>query len=436
MAVNYKAISSVTWWQNNNSQAVSLPTRAAGDLLVCLVWGFDGSTPSWSSGWTELTTELTSNGFDDYRGFVLWRIATGTSADNLSITPGNDGLVTEAVVLSFTGADPDEPFGTNEYKVTGTNSTSATQTHPSVTPAVADSALILWRAITMSVSNRTFTSSVTSASSPAGVERLDAGGLANWLDQAVYTRDGGFSGAQSFTTTANGTTDNVQQMWSILIRPAPTSTPVDLGGGTSTSSSSASGALTRSHAEALTGTALSVSSVADATLTVEGHARLLGTISSVSSASASALSVLNHGWLLEGPVASTSSASGALSVARNHQIHGTAISVSSLLGQLSQGRNNQITATSSSSSGASATLHIKQPPPYADYEFLIDWDRDNGLRISDFETGFDGWEPTDLLSLSTDHSYTGRSSLAQRRRHLRLRRPRPGLRHRPVRHHL
>lgn len=47
----------------------------------------------------------------------------------------------------------------------------------------------------------------------------------------------------------------------------------------------------------------------------------------------------------------------------------------------------------------------------ANYGFYIDWDRDNGLRVSDFETDFDGWGPTTLLSLSTAQSYSGSKSL-------------------------
>lgn len=360
MSVSYVGIGTATQWSSSNSaQNVASPTHSVGDLLVLIVHNIStapGGTPSTPSGWTKLdgTARITdSNGSDSSISTVFWKNATATN-DTVSVTPNNNGSFAIAVVLAFSGHSSTTPFITGEWGFNTYSVTTASRTHPSKTPSLAGSALLLIRASEVSA-NRTFTVS------PAGPSIVNQ--TASWTDLATATATG-ISGAQSYSTsTSSGTVLN-SHCWTILIAP-PGTNPVSLSGEVDSVSGIGGANLTTNHLQALSGEVDSVSSLPDATLTIHDQ------------------------WILSGMVASSSGESAALDV------HSKWI----------------LTGSSESDSELTGALFLKEPPPYADYQFFIDWNRDNGLRISDFETDYDGWMPTSILELTDEQSYSGAMSL-------------------------
>ena len=292
--VTFAGVGAATSWAGSNTNsAVAVPSHALGDILLCFINTYSSSAdPTLSAGWTLLGSETVSV----YRSAVAWKVATSTS-DTLSVTP--NAVYAQAVCITMTGNADTSPISSGEWSVTSSTSPGTEQTHPTVTAAKDGSALLLFRANGGSPSV-SFTSSVTAASSPAGVEVYDGPGTAS-VDMAVYARDGGFTGAQSFTTTSSFS-QSLHMMWSILVHPT-LSSPVDLGTGTATSVSGGSAALT-----------------------VNKHYLLTGASSSLSSASA-ALDIEQH-FVLSGDSASSSEVSATGRLFRNRKVSGAATSVS------------------------------------------------------------------------------------------------------------
>lgn len=332
MAVSYIGAGTVVKWSSSNSsQSVTSPVHSVGDLLVLIVHNIStsGGRPSTPSGWTLLDGTLDiidSNSADKSRSTVFWKNATATN-DSVSVVPNDGGSFAMAVMLAFSGHSSTTPFISGEWGFNTYSVTTASRTHPSITPSTTGSALLLIRASTVSA-NRTFTVS------PSGPTVLNQ--TADWPDIATATAVS-VSGAQSYSSTTTSGTVLSSHCWTIII--APGSNPVSLSG-TTTSLTSLSGNLLKNP---LSGTLTSLTSLSSTGLTV--HSKFI------------------------------------------------------------------LTGTSLSETTGSANLVLKEPPPFADYQFFIDWNRDNGLRISDFETDYDGWMPTSILALSTDQSYSGGKSL-------------------------
>lgn len=215
------------------SAAVATPSGFAANDLLVMCWvqsNFSASAPTFPtslpSGWSTLGT--TANPANNMASAIYYKIASGS--EGASQTWSGQAMGTffnsRGQMLAFTGCNTSTPIvtsGTPEWAVTSNTQTTAAQTHPSVTPTTAGSGVLLFRCQYESAStNRTFTSSITSASSPAGVEQSDPTATNN-ADIAIYTRDGGFAlAAQSYTTTSSAAGSGGQHMWSVILNAAPT----------------------------------------------------------------------------------------------------------------------------------------------------------------------------------------------------------------------
>jgi hypothetical protein len=236
MAVAFRAAGTELNLQISNTagQAISTPASVAvGEILVTLIVNDANTYPTAPSGWTTLgeVDNGTSSGSSPFRPHtsVYYRVADGTEGSsqtwsfNTSAYPTGDANV-KAIMFAFTGGHTTTPIQGSEWSTSTTTATTSALTHPSVTPGVNGCGLILFRGAGVTA-NRTFTSSVTSASAPAGVERWDTALAGASTDSCAYTRDGSFgTGAQSFTTTSSNTCIDGSVLWSILIRPAATVT--------------------------------------------------------------------------------------------------------------------------------------------------------------------------------------------------------------------
>ncbi|HEY9658382.1 MAG TPA: hypothetical protein V6C65_08015, partial [Allocoleopsis sp.] len=158
---------------------------------------------------------------------IYYKIASGSEGSSQTwsgFSMSSSFYNVRAQMLAFTGCDSTTPIvtsGTPQWAVTSNTNTTAAQTHPSETPTTAGSGVLLFRTqYETGGTNHTFTSSITSAGTPAGVERSDPSGT-NDADIAIYTRDGGFSlAAQSYTTTASGTGSGGNHMWTVILNAA------------------------------------------------------------------------------------------------------------------------------------------------------------------------------------------------------------------------
>lgn len=234
MTVQFRSKGALVEATTTATTSVAVPTPAgfqAGDLLLmCLSFGGLGGSgatfpSSLPSGWGTLGTDLT--GLIRTASAVYYKIASGSEGSSqtwsgISLN-GAAFWDTRAEMLAFTGVDPSTPIKSGEWAVSSDNSITAAMTHPTVTPSVAGSGLVLFRLLAVSIStSRDFTSSITAVSNPAGVERSDPT-TSNRIDRAIYTRDGGFSlAAQSYTTTASTTgSGGGNAAWSIVLAAAP-----------------------------------------------------------------------------------------------------------------------------------------------------------------------------------------------------------------------
>lgn len=220
------------------SAAVGTPSGfQSGDLLLSFfnIGQFAGSAVNFPSsipsGWTLLGTATSPA---TVGSAVYYKIASGSEGatqtwSGFSIA-GQSSWYYHWQMLAFTGVDATTPIPASEWAKTTNTTTTAAQTHPSVTPTVAGSGLALYRIQYQSSGTaRTFTSSITSAGAPAGVERSDPSGT-SVPQMCIYTRDGGFAlAAQSYTTTASGTGNGGQHMWSITLRSDGVNPPTGPG---------------------------------------------------------------------------------------------------------------------------------------------------------------------------------------------------------------
>lgn len=233
MAVAFRSIGTAnTSTSGLTSVPVDCPSGIqAGDLLVTVfaIGHFSGSSvtlpTSLPSGWSTLTT---LNAPTLCRSAVYYKIATGSEGSSQTwsgVTATNAFWHTIAQMVCFEGNDTTDAIELSpaEWAAnTAANNTQA-QTHPTVTPTVDGSGVMLFRLSYISTQTSTsFTSSITSAGAPAGVERSDPSGI-RYTQYAIYTRDGGFALApQSYTTTASvAGNGNGQHRWSIIIKSAP-----------------------------------------------------------------------------------------------------------------------------------------------------------------------------------------------------------------------
>lgn len=378
MAIAFRAASS---WANNASTSnitVTKPTgTVSGDVMVAIIQGDQSYTFTNASGWTTLDTWNASTGV---RCRTVYKVAGGSEPSSYSFAIGSSGTDISSVCMSFSGVDNTTPV--RDHKTVG--SATSSRTSPALTGTQAtDMVVILGGARPESANG----SAAITAPSTGGWTKPAAAhsGPSNNPFNFPGSSDGAYQIAGTTGTFTMPVTSGMAVAGISLIAAA-TSNPVPISG-TTASVSSASAALTRLHGQHLT-----------------------GTLTSVSDASATTLG-LAHGFILTGTLTSITGLSGAISTVGHYKLTGTATSLSGASADLTVGHNHQISGTVESIGSAEADLTRVQPPPYAHYEFFIDWDRDNGLRISDFETGFDGWTPTDLLSISNDHSYAGGSSL-------------------------
>lgn len=233
MAVAFRSIGTLNRSTSGvSSAAVATPAGfAAGDLLLCVagIANFSGTgvvfPTTVPSGWSTLNTTTTPATVGTA---IYYKIATGSEGSTQTwsgfSTSGASFWHSIFQMAAFTGCDTTTPIitsGTAEWGVTTNTTTTAAQTHPSKTPTTAGSGVLLYRVqYQSSGTSRTFTSSITSAGAPAGVERADPTGSCD-AQFSVYTRDGGFAlAAQSYTTTASSTGSGGQHMWTVILNAA------------------------------------------------------------------------------------------------------------------------------------------------------------------------------------------------------------------------
>lgn len=247
MSVAFKAAgaNSIVTTSTVVTQAIAVPaSTVTGDLLMLFHDSDANDLATAPSGWTVLHQgnnlgNSASGSLQSVHSSVFWKVSTGSEGATQSVGvstatyPAGDGF-NQGIMLSFTGAHASIPFGAvgaGEVEVTAdtslTNPNGVAKTHPTVTPEVVGSALVLYRPYVNNHPNTTSTASMTSnilTASPAGVERTDNWDGSRELGHAVYTLDGPFVGAQSYTTTltttATGPNFRGGMLYSILIRPA------------------------------------------------------------------------------------------------------------------------------------------------------------------------------------------------------------------------
>lgn len=215
------------------SMVVTLPSLFdPGDLLVLFHTQNANTSPEAPPGWTRLGSAQAGSGLAHTS--VYWRVADGSEGVSVTLTTSTASFPTGsgknvAVAMTFSASDASVPFDAAEW---GTSSTTAntngqkSRNHPQVNPAVAGSALVLFRGVIVSA-ERAFTSTITNS---GGSERYDSAVYTGGgPDMAVYTLDGGFTGNQSYSTTINSTTSGGSTEWSMLIRPPAVTTKNSVG---------------------------------------------------------------------------------------------------------------------------------------------------------------------------------------------------------------
>lgn len=236
MAVAFRSIGAAT--QSNaggSSAAVATPAGfQAGDLLVmCFAlnnqFGTAGSATmptTLPSGWSTLQSIV--NTPTHMCSAIYYKIASGSEGATQTwsgFSAGASGWDHRSYMMAFTGADSTTPFISGEFGTSTAANNTAAQSHPARTPTVAGSGVLLFRVMNTNTnaSLRTFTSTITSAGAPAGVERADPNVNSYSFCEAIYTRDGGFAlASQSYTTTASLTgAGNGQHMHTAIIAAAP-----------------------------------------------------------------------------------------------------------------------------------------------------------------------------------------------------------------------
>jgi len=241
MAVEFGAAGTAHSGTGATSAAVGCPSGiSAGHLLVTcfgLTNNFFGSgvtlPTSLPSGWTALATS--SGSPNRSASAIYYKIATGSEGSSQTFSGfsagSSSGWQHRAVMFRFTGVDTTTPFISGQYSVTANTSTTPAQIHPSQMPTVAGSGVLLFRMMFMTSNiNRSFTSSITLTSAPAGVERYDPNQSGS-LNGAVYTRNGGFPlVTQIYSTTAN-TTGSVagNHLWTAIIAASGWAPPAGPG---------------------------------------------------------------------------------------------------------------------------------------------------------------------------------------------------------------
>lgn len=226
--VEFRSIGAASASQSGTSQAVATPSGfQAGDLLLTTfalgssVGGAHTFPTTVPTGWSTLDTTTASA--PHLSGAIYYKIATGSEGSTQTWSGWDIASNTlDAHVLqmmAFTGCDPINPIKSGEWSVSSVadGSGALTQNHPSVTPSVDGSAVIICRMKRLTAAgNGHFTSTITDATNPAGVERADSG--ATHPHVGTYTRDGGFGKTtQSYSTTSDFNASGADIMYSIIL---------------------------------------------------------------------------------------------------------------------------------------------------------------------------------------------------------------------------